>query len=155
MRSSVRPARHGAPSRRLHLAGLATDPALARAAVALFACGLAIDVVGGIGALTWLSFYALGIGVALGAWGVAFAAFDWVWFAEWGNAGAWGLGGIPTAAAVGLYGIAVLLRFDSPWHAAPPSALAVELAGAALLAGKTWQDLGRARELAAWLSSRR
>lgn len=151
MRSSVRPARHAAPSRQLDLAGRAAHPALARAAVALFACGLAIDVVGSIRALTWLSFYAMAIGVALGAWGVAFAAFDWAWFAEWGNAGAWGLAGIPTAAVVGLNGMAVLLRLDSPWHAAPPSALAVEVAGAALLATKTW--LGR--ELAGSLSSRR
>ena len=51
---------------------------------------------------------------------------------------------------VGLYGGAVLLRLESTCHVATASAMALEVAGAGLLANKAW--IGR--ELAASMSRR-
>jgi hypothetical protein len=125
-------------------------PALAPAAFGLLGLGSALDIIAHGGTLTWMSFYAIAAGVALGAWCAVFALLDWICFADLGERGAWGLDGIPTAMVVGLYGAAVLLRVDSAWHAASASAMACEVAGAALLANKAW--IGR--ELAGSLARR-
>jgi uncharacterized membrane protein len=131
--------------------GRAIHPVLAPVALGLLGLGSAFDVIGRSGALTWLSFYTLAAGVALGTWVSLFALLDWICFAELGEAGPWGLDCIPTTLVVGLYAGAVLLRTDSTYHAATASASALEVAGAALLANKAW--IGR--ELAGALARRR
>jgi hypothetical protein len=130
--------------------GRAIHPALAPIAFGLLGLGSALDVIARGGTITWLAFYAIGAGVALGIWSVVFALLDWICFADLGESGSWGSGGIPTALIVGLYGAAVLLRVDSAGHVAPASAMALEVAGAALLANKAW--IGR--ELASSLVRR-
>jgi uncharacterized membrane protein len=140
MRSSV--------DRQVGSSGRAIHPVLAPIALGLLVLGSSLDVVARSGALTWLSFYAIAGGVALGTWCAAFALLDWICFADLGASGAWGLDGVPTAAVVGLYGAAALLRVHSNWHVATASAMALEVAGAALLANKAW--IGR--ELAASLA---
>jgi hypothetical protein len=52
---------------------------------------------------------------------------------------------------VGLFGLAALLRVETAAHAAPASAMALQVAGAALLGTKAW--IGR--ELGTWLDERR
>lgn len=148
MRSS-----HQAPplERQVMTSGSAIHPVLAPAAFGLLGLGSALDLVARRGALTWLSFYTLAVGVALGTWCALFALLDWICFANLGKSGPWGLDGIPTLAVVGLYGGAVLLRIEPSWHAATASAMALEVAGAGLLANKAW--IGR--ELAGSLSFRR
>jgi hypothetical protein len=131
--------------------GRAVHPVLAPAALGLLALGAALDVIARSGALSWLSFYVIAAGVALGTWCAVFALLDWICFADLGESGAWGLDGVPTAAVIGLYGAAALLRVHSTWHAAGASAMALEVVGAALLANKAW--IGR--ELAASFASRR
>jgi hypothetical protein len=131
--------------------GRAIHPVLAPVALGLLGLGSALDVIGRSGALTWLSFYTLAAGVALGTWCAVFALLDWICFADLGESGPWGLDGIPTALVVGLYGAALVLRADSTYHAATASASALEVAGAALLANKAW--IGR--ELAGSLARRR
>ncbi len=101
--------------------------------------------------MTWLSFYTLAAGVALGTWCAVFALLDWICFADLGKSGPWGLDGLPTVLVVGLYGGAVLLRVESTCHVATASAMALEVAGAGLLANKAW--IGR--ELAAAVAGRR
>ena len=101
--------------------------------------------------LILLTFYALAVGVALGTWCALFALLDWICFANLGKSGSWGLDGIPTLVVIGLYSGAVLLRVEPTWHAASASAMALEVAGAGLLANKAW--IGR--ELAGSLSIRR
>lgn len=129
----------------------AIHPALAPVALGLLALGTALDVLaaGQAGALTWLAFWALVLGVAAGTWCAVFALLDWIFFAELGEAGVCGLDGFATALVVGLFGVAALLRIESPAHAAPAGAMAIEIAGAALLGMKAW--IGR--ELASWLAS--
>lgn len=129
----------------------AIHPALAPAALGLLALGAAFDVLaaGQGGALTWLAFWALVVGVAAGTWCAAFALFDWIFFAELGDLGVCGLDGFATAIVVGLFGLSALLRVHSPAHVAPAAAMVVEVAGAALLAMKAW--IGR--ELASWIAS--
>jgi hypothetical protein len=130
--------------------GGAIHPVLAPAASGLLALGSILDLVAQRGALTWLSFYALSAGVALGTWCALFALLDWICFANLGKSGPWGLDGIPTAVVVGLYGGALLLRMESVCHAATASAMALEVAGAGLLANKAW--IGR--ELSGSIASR-
>jgi hypothetical protein len=129
----------------------AIHPVLAPAAFGLLGLGSVLDLVARRGALTWLSFYTLAVGVALGTWCALFALLDWICFANLGKSGPWGLDGIPTLLVVGLYSGAVLLRVESAWHAATASAMALEVAGAGLLANKAW--IGR--ELAGSMSARR
>jgi uncharacterized membrane protein len=131
----------------------AIHPALAPAALGLLALGAAFDVLamGRAGALSWLGFWAIAGGVAAGTWCAAFALLDWIFFAELGEAGVCGLDGFATALVVGLFGLAALLRVGTSAHAAPPPAMALEVAAGALLTVKTW--IGR--ELAAWLGERR
>jgi hypothetical protein len=109
--------------------------------------GSALDVIARSGALSWLSFYVIAGGVALGSWCAVFALLDWICFADLGESGAWGLDGVPTAAVVGLYGAAAIVRLHSTWHVAGASAMALEVVGAALLANKTWigRELARTR----------
>jgi uncharacterized membrane protein len=139
--------------RQVKRTGQAIHPVLAPAALGLLALGTALDVLaaGRAGALTWLSFWAIAGGIALGTWCAAFALLDWIFFAELGEAGVCGLDGFATALVVGLYGLAALLRLDAAAHAPPAAGMALEVAGAALLGMKTW--IGR--ELAAWLDERR
>ena len=137
--------------RQVVTSGSAIHPVLAPAAFGLLGLGSALDVVARRGALTWLSFYTLAIGVALGIWYALFALLDWICFANLGKSGSWGLDGIPTLVVIGLYGGALLLRMEPAWHAATASAMALEVAGAGLLANKAW--IGR--ELAGSLSIRR
>lgn len=118
--------------------GRVIHPVLAPAAFGLLVLGSLLDSVAQRGALTWLSFYALSAGVALGTWCALFALLDWICFANLGKSGPWGLDGIPTAVAVGLYCGAVLLRVESACHVASASAMALEVAGAGLLANKAW-----------------
>jgi hypothetical protein len=118
--------------------GWAIHPVLAPAAFGLLALGSVLDLVAQRGALTWLSFYTLSAGVALGTWCALFALLDWICFANLGKSGPWGLDGIPTAVVIGLYCGAVLLRVESACHVASASAMALEVAGAGLLANKAW-----------------
>jgi uncharacterized membrane protein len=129
----------------------AIHPALAPAALGLLALGTALDILAGgqAGALTWLAFWSLVLGVAAGTWCAAFALLDWIFFAELGEEGMCGLDGFATALIVGLFGVSALLRIQSPLHAAPAAAMAIEIAGAALLGMKAW--IGH--ELATWLAS--
>jgi hypothetical protein len=130
----------------------AIHPTLASGALGLLALGTALDVLstGHGGALTWMAFWAIAVGIAAGTWCAMFALLDWVFFAELGDSDVCGLDGFATAIVVGLYGLAALLRLDAPAHAPPAPAMALEVAAAALLAMKTW--IGR--ELAAWLDDR-
>jgi uncharacterized membrane protein len=139
--------------RHVRRTAIAVHPVLAPAALGLLAFGAALDVLGAGqgGALTWLAFWSITAGIALGTWSAAFALLDWVFFAELGDAGVCGLDGFATALVVGLFGVAALVRLDAVAHAPPPAAMALEVAGAALLVVKTW--IGR--ELAAWLAQRR
>jgi hypothetical protein len=131
----------------------AIHPALAPAALGLLALGTALDVLsfGHAGALSWLAFWAILAGVAPATWSAAFALLDWIFFAELGEAGVCGLDGFATAIVAGLYGLAALTRLGAAAHAPPPAAMALEVAGGALLAIRTW--IGR--ELAAWVDERR
>ena len=148
----MRPSRQARPlEREVKTSGSPIHPVLAPAAFGLLALGSALDLVARRGALTWLSFYTLAVGVALGTWCALFALLDWICFAKLGKSGPWGAGGMPTLVVVGLYGGAVLLRVEPTWHAATASAMALEVAGASLLANKAW--IGR--ELAGSLSVRR
>jgi hypothetical protein len=126
---------------------------LGPAALGLLALGTALDVLaaGQAGALAWLAFWILVAGIAAGTWCAVFSLFDWIFFARLGEAGVCGLDGFACAVVVGLYGLGALLRVDTAAHTAPPAAMALEVAGAALLATKTW--IGR--ELAGWLDERR
>jgi hypothetical protein len=136
--------------RQVRSSGAAIHPVLAPAAFGLLGLGSALDIIGHKGALSWLSFYTLAAGVALTTWCALFALLDWICFADLGKSGPWGLDGIPTAVVVGLYGGAVLLRLESTCHVATASAMALEVAGAGLLANKAW--IGR--ELATSLARR-
>jgi hypothetical protein len=148
----MRSSRQARPlERQVGTCGSAIHPVLAPAAFGLLALGSVLDLVARRGALTWLSFYTLAVGVALGTWCALFALLDWICFANLGKSGPWGLDGIPTLLVVGLYSGAVLLRVESAWHAATASAMALEVAGAGLLANKAW--IGR--ELAGSMSARR
>ena len=131
----------------------AIHPALAPAALGLLALGAALDVLalGRGGAVSWLAFWAIVAGVAAGTWFAAFALLDWIFFAELGESGVCGLDGFATAIVAGLFGLAALTRLTTASHAAPAAAMALEVAGAALMATRTWVG----RELAAWLDERR
>jgi uncharacterized membrane protein len=134
-------------------AGRAIHPVLTPLALGLLGLGSALDAVSasaGSGQLTWIAFYVLVAGVALGSWCAVFALLDWICFAELGESGAWGIDGLPTAVVVGLYGGAVLLRAGAACHGAGASAMALEVVGAALLVNRSW--IGR--ELAATLARR-
>ena len=122
--------------RTLHVA----HPSLAQGAFALLALGVALDAfaVGKAGAVTWLAFWALGLGVALGTWCAIFALFDWIFFAGLGQAGVSGLGGFATALVVGLFGLAALSRVDTAAHAPPSVAIVLEMAGATLMWTRNW-----------------
>jgi uncharacterized membrane protein len=124
--------------RQVRTSGSPIHPVLAPAALGLLGLGSALDLVARRGALTCLSYYTLAVGVALGTWCALFALLDWICFANLGKSGSWGLDGIPTLLVVGLYSAAVLLRVESAWHAATASAMALEVAGAGLLANKAW-----------------
>lgn len=139
--------------RRVKRAGVAIHPVMAPVALGLLAAGTALDVLaaGHAGALSWLAFWSIVAGVALGTWSAAFALLDWIFFAELGEAGTCGLGGFTTALVVGLYGLAALLRVDLPAHGASAPAMAVEVVAAAALGVDKW--IGR--EMAAWLDGRR
>jgi hypothetical protein len=148
----MRSSRQARPlERQVGTSASAIHPVLAPAAFGLLGLGSVLDLVARRGALTWLSFYTLTVGVALGTWCALFALLDWICFANLGKSGPWGLDGIPTLLVVGLYSGAVLLRVESAWHAATASAMALEVAGAGLLANKAW--IGR--ELAGSMSARR
>jgi uncharacterized membrane protein len=139
--------------RQVKRTGQAVHPALSPIPLGLMAFGAGLDVLaaGREGPLTWLAFWAIAAGVAAGTWSAMFAVADWVFFAESGDASVCGLGGFPTALVVGLFGLAALLRVASPEHVAPPAAMALEVAGVALIVTKTWVG----RELASWLQERR
>jgi hypothetical protein len=148
----MRSSRNVAPvERQVSTSGAAIHPVLAPAAFGLLGLGCALDLVARKGALSWLSFYTLAMGVALGTWCALFALLDWICFADLGKSGSWGLDGIPTIVVIGLFSGALLLRVDSAYHVATASAMALEVAGAGLLANKAW--IGR--ELAASIAGRR
>ncbi|MCL2449299.1 MAG: hypothetical protein FWD17_10150 [Polyangiaceae bacterium] len=119
-------------------------PSLGNAAFALLGLGVALDALstGRAGAITWLAFWALAAGVALGTWSAIFALFDWIFFASLGEApgeaGLSGLGGFATALVVGLFGLAALSRVDSVAHAPPSVAIVLEMAGATLMWMRNW-----------------
>lgn len=139
--------------RQVKRTGQAVHPALAPVALGLMALGAGLDVLaaGREGPLTWLAFWTIAAGVAVGTWSAMFAVADWIFFADAGDAGVCGIGGFPTALVVGLFGLAALLRVATSEHVAPPAAMALEVAGAALIVTKTWVG----RELASWLQERR
>ena len=138
--------------RQVRRTGHPIHPALAPAALGLLASGTAFDLLAPAGGgLTWLAFWTVGAGLALGTWSAMWAIFDWVFFAQLGAQGACGLGGFDTSIVLAFYGLASLLRLHSPMHAPPSLAVALEVVGAALLGMKMWFG----RELAAWLSDRR
>jgi hypothetical protein len=119
----------------------------------LLALGTALDVLAAdqANAVASLAFWTLVGGVALGTWYTMFALLDWIVFARLGEAGVYGLDGFVCAVVVGLYGLAALLRVEAAAHAAPAAAMALEVAGVALIGTRAW--IGR--ELAAWVSERR
>jgi hypothetical protein len=121
--------------------------------MALLGLGTALDLLGlgHGGTLTWLAFWAIAAGVAVGIWATTFALLDWVFVAEFGNAGVSGLAGFPTALVVAFYALAAWMRVETPAHAPPPFAIALEVVAAALLGMKQWMG----REFAAWLDERR
>jgi uncharacterized membrane protein len=121
---------------------------LAPVTLGLLALGTSLDVLAGgsRGALTSFAFWSIAAGVALGGWCVAGAVLDRLLFAEIGETARATLDGFATTMVVGLYALATLLRMSTPVHAAPAPAVALEVAGAALLVVKAW--IGR--ELAAW-----
>jgi hypothetical protein len=131
---------------------LAIHPALTPAALGLLAVGATLDLfaMGRGGALAWLAFWFIASGVAFGVWCATFALLDWIFFAELGQKGVCGLDGLATTVIVGLFGLAALLRVTTVAHAPPESAMALEVAGAALMGTRAW--IGR--ELAAWLDDR-
>jgi hypothetical protein len=123
-------------SSRLH----AAHPSLDRGAFALLGLGATLDAfsTGRPGAVTWLAFWALSAGVALGTWSTIFGLLDWVFFAELGESGAAGLGGFTTALVVGLFGLAALSRVGTTAHGAPAVAIVLEVAGATLMWMRNW-----------------
>ena len=139
--------------RQVRRTGQAVHPALTPVSLGVLALGAGLDVLaaGREGPLTWLAFWTIAWGVAAGTWSAMFAVADWIFFADAGEAGVCGLGGFPTALIAGLFGLAALLRVASPDHVAPPAAMALEVAGVALIVTKTWVG----RELASWLQERR
>ncbi len=118
----------------------------------LLALATALDVFfgGQSEALTSLAFWTLALGVALGTWYTMFALLDWIAFARLGKAGACGVDGFLHAVVVGLYGLSAVFRVATAAHAAPSSAMALEVAGAALM--PLVPCIGR--ELAAWICER-
>jgi hypothetical protein len=127
----------------------AIHPALAIAAPGLLAAGTGLDALaaGRDGALPTLAFWSIAAGVAFGTWCTAWALLDWIFIAELGNASVQGLRALAAATVVTLYGLAVILRLDSPTHPATAPAMALEVCAAALLGVKA--SLGS--ELGAWL----
>jgi uncharacterized membrane protein len=128
-----------APTRRarsLHPA----HPALANGAFAFLSLAVALDALslGQGGAVTWLAFWALAAGVALGTWCAVFALFDWVFFAGLGETGVCGLGGFAVALVVGLFGLAAMARADTTLHAPPPVSIVLEMAGVTLMWMRSW-----------------
>jgi uncharacterized membrane protein len=138
--------------RKTGLTGGAIHPVFAPASLGLLALGTALDVLAGgrPGVLSGFAFWVVAAGVAAGTWCALFGLLDWIFFALLGKNGMCGLDGFATAVVVGLYGLDALLRVDAPSRPAPSSALALEVAGAALLGMKVW--IGR--ELAVWLDER-
>jgi hypothetical protein len=132
--------------------GIAIHPVWAPGSLGLLALATALDILsaGHPGALTWLAFWATALGIATGAWCAMFSLLDWVFYAELGDAGVYGLDGFATSLIVGLYALSALLRLDAPAHAPPPSAMALEVAAVGLLGMKAW--IGR--ELGQWLDER-
>jgi hypothetical protein len=118
----------------------AAHPSLDNGAYALLGLGAALDAfsAGHTGAVTWLAFWALSAGVALGTWCAVFALLDWIFFAGLGDTGVSGLGGFATALVVGLFGLAALSRVDTTAHGAPPVAIVLEVTGAALMWMRNW-----------------
>ncbi|HZU83221.1 MAG TPA: DUF2231 domain-containing protein [Polyangiaceae bacterium] len=129
--------------------GNAIHPVLAPAALALLALGTSFDLLaaGHAGALTWLAFWILCAGIAWGTWCAMWGLLDWVCFSRLGDAGVGGIDSFATAIVVGLYALSALLRLDDTAHAPTDAAVALEVAGAALIGMKAW--IGR--ELAACL----
>jgi hypothetical protein len=133
--------------------GSVVHPVLTPAALALLALGTSLDVLaaGHVPSLMWLAFWIIAAGIAWGTWCAAWGLFDWVFFARLGDAGVCGADGFATAIVVGLYGLSALLRLETTAHAATDAAMALEVAGAALIGMKAWVG----RELAAWLNEPR
>jgi hypothetical protein len=115
-------------------------PDLGPASLGLLGLGTALDVLsaGEAGACSCLAFWAIVLGVATGVWCCVFALLDWVTFARLGEAGVYGIGGFVRALVVGLYGLAGTLRVAAPAHVAHAPAIALEVAGAALMAVTPW-----------------
>lgn len=115
-------------------------PPLAPVTLGLLALGTALDLLaaGSVDALTSLAFWSIAAGVALGGWCVAGVVLDWALLDEPGDGGQPTLDGFATTVVVGLYALATVLRMSDPFHAAPAPALALEVAGAALLVIKAW-----------------
>jgi hypothetical protein len=127
-------------------------PDFGPASLGLLGLGTALDVLsaGEPGACACLAFWAIVLGVATGVWCCVFALLDWVIFARLGEAGVYGIGGFVRALVVGLFGLAATLRVAAPAHVANAPAIALEVAGAALMAVMPW--IGR--ELAASVAER-
>jgi hypothetical protein len=142
----------GTPNRDVRRAFGIGRPDLGPASLGLLGLGTALDILstGEAGACACLAFWAIVLGVATGVWCCVFALLDWVVFARLGEAGVHGIGGFLRALVVGLYGLAATLRVATPAHVAHASAIALELAGAALVAMMPW--IGR--ELAASIAER-
>jgi hypothetical protein len=132
---------------------VAVHPVLAPTALGLLAMGTSLDVLaaGRESGLTWLAFWIITAGIAWGTLGVMWALFDWIFFARLGDKGVFGADGFATAIVVGLYGLSALLRLEGTAHAPTDPAMALEVAGTALIGVKAWVG----RELAAWLNERR
>jgi hypothetical protein len=127
-------------------------PDLGPASLGLLGLGTALDILstGEAGACACLAFWAIVVGVAVGVWCCVFALLDWVVFARLGEAGVYGIGGFVRALVVGFYGLAATLRVATPSHVAYAAAIALEVAGAALVFLMPW--IGR--ELAASVAER-
>ncbi|MGD0674676.1 MAG: DUF2231 domain-containing protein [Polyangiaceae bacterium] len=131
----------------------AANPAFARGAFAPFVLGSALDAVASCrsSAVSSLGFWIVVLGVALGAWVATFEILDWLFFARLGSTGVSGLDGFISAMVVGLFALATWLRAATLSHQAPAAAVAVEVAGVALLSVKGWigrelsRDIGASR----------
>jgi uncharacterized membrane protein len=130
-------------------------PSLVNVAFALLGLGVALDALstGRGGAVTWLAFWVLALGVAFGTWTAIFSLFDWVFFArpvdgpsDGGESSLSGVGGFATALVVGLFGLSAITRVDTAAHAPPPVAIVLEMAGATLMWMRSWMGRELVRE---------
>jgi uncharacterized membrane protein len=138
--------------REVKLSGHPLHPVLATLPSGIFVAATALDALSAVHvvpALAELSFWAIGIGIALGVMASLFALLDWLFVAYLGDRGVCGLDGFAGLSVASLFLASVVLRIDEQAHATSALAFAFEFVGVVVLAAKGW--LGR--EVAAWIES--